>query len=695
MLKALHRLARRMYYALPRPVRNQLRAWNLDTLYNRVKRLAGVSSSLRPGGAPARLPGTNQTAAELCRPYLAALGRRTVICFPIIDWHYRFQRPQQLLLRLAAEGFQVIYVDICVDGIPYFKQGTPLERWSEVVSDNVTRVKIPVGMSSSIYRSVLKPAEADRLSSALLELIEPLQIGDATLLVELPFWTPVAQRLQRELGASLVYDCLDDLAGFDETSAAMLKQEDEIIAGADLVAASAAALMKKVQAKARRTVLVPNGCDPDHFATAPVHPEIATLPKPVIGYFGAISHWFDPEFIRAAAEAFPTASIAMIGSASSDVRRELAGIDNIHWFGERNYTVLPQFLAGLDVCVMPFRRIPLTLATNPVKLFEYFSAGKPVVSTRLPEVEPFAPLVQLAETSDEFVAGIKAALNDPADFADRRRQVARTCSWTARARTLLSALAAPRVSIIIVTWNNWDFTQTCLKSVLEYSLPGQTEVIVIDNGSTDATRVGLYGFQCQHPNMRVVFNDTNRGFAAANNQGLGLATGDILVLLNNDTIVTPGWLSGLCRWLDDPKVGLVGPVTNSIGNEARIETDYQDLTGMLRCARGVRSKAGQGFDIAVLAMYCVAMRREVFEKVGLLDERFGVGMFEDDDYSERMRQAGYRVVCAEDMFIHHFGNMSFKKLKDSARQEIFERNQKLFEAKWGRPWVPHKYRDAA
>jgi GT2 family glycosyltransferase len=60
-----------------------------------------------------------------------------------------------------------------------------------------------------------------------------------------------------------------------------------------------------------------------------------------------------------------------------------------------------------------------------------------------------------------------------------------------------------------------------------------------------------------------------------------------------------------------------------------------------------------------------------------------------------MRQAGYRVVCAEDMFIHHFGNMSFKKLKDSARQEIFERNQKLFEAKWGRPWVPHKYRDAA
>jgi GT2 family glycosyltransferase len=304
--------------------------------------------------------------------------------------------------------------------------------------------------------------------------------------------------------------------------------------------------------------------------------------------------------------------------------------------------------------------------------------------------------VQLAETPEEFVAGIKSALNDPADFPDQRREVARTCDWTARARTLLSALAAPKVSIIIVTWNNWDFTQPCLRSVLEYSLPGQTEVIVIDNGSTDATRVGLYGFQCQHPNLRVVFNDTNRGFAAANNQGLQMATGEVLVLLNNDTIVTPGWLRGLCRRLDDPQVGLVGPVTNSIGNEARIETDYEDLTGMLRCARGVRSKsAGKGFDIAVLAMYCVAMRREVFEKVGLLDERFGVGMFEDDDYSERIRQAGYRVVCAEDVFIHHFGNMSFKKLKDAARQEIFERNQKLFEEKWGRTWVPHKYRNAA
>ena len=413
-----------------------------------------------------------------------------------------------------------------------------------------------------------------------------------------------------------------------------LAQEAELIRSADAVAASSLALLEKVQPSARRSVLVPNGCDPEHFANASVHPEITCLAKPVIGYFGAIAHWFEPDFVKAAATAFPAASIVLIGSATNENRRALAGLHNVHWLGERDYTVLPQFLAGFDVCLLPFRRLPLTLATNPVKLFEYFSAGKPVVSTRLPEVEPFAGLAYLADTPAEFVAGIEAALTDPPELRAQRRQIALSCDWTERAESLMSALAAPRISILIVTWNNWDLTRACLQSVLAFSLPRQTEVLVVDNGSTDGTRLGLYGFQCQHPNLRVIFNDSNRGFAAANNQALRQATGDVLVLLNNDTIATPGWLRGLCRWLEDPAVGLIGPVTNCIGNEAQIATDYHDLAGLLGCARRARTaSAGRGFDITALAMYCVAMRREVLDDVGELDERFEVGMFEDDDFT--------------------------------------------------------------
>jgi len=86
------------------------------------------------------------------------------------------------------------------------------------------------------------------------------------------------------------------------------------------------------------------------------------------------------------------------------------------------------------------------------------------------------------------------------------------------------------------------------------------------------------------------------------------------------------------------------------------------------------------------------MRKDVFEKVGELDEQFGIGMFEDDDYSIRVREAGYRVRLAEDLFIHHWGGASFKKLKEESYRNLFEENRNKFEAKWGRKWQPHKYR---
>src|SRR5262249_46736689 len=137
-------------------------------------------------------------------------------------------------------------------------------------------------------------------------------------------------------------------------------------------------------------------------------------------------------------------------------------------------------------------------------------------------------------------------------------------------------------------------------------------------------------------------NDRNLGFAAANNQGLAIATGTNLVLLNNDTIVPPGWLDRLIRHLDDPAVGLVGPVTNRTGNEAQIETSYRTFGEFLQLAADrARSHAGDRSDIPMLTMFCLALRREAFERLGPLDERYEVGMFEDDDFSLRARAAGF------------------------------------------------------
>ena len=138
-------------------------------------------------------------------------------------------------------------------------------------------------------------------------------------------------------------------------------------------------------------------------------------------------------------------------------------------------------------------------------------------------------------------------------------------------------------------------------------------------------------------------------------------------------------------------MGMVGPVTNSAGNEAKIEVPYTDMDEMNEFARAyTAARDGEFFEIGMLAMYCMAMRTEVLNSVGLLDERFGIGMFEDDDYARRVREKGYRIICAEDAYVHHWGRASFSKLENEAYVRLFEKNRSLFEKKWNIKWSPHK-----
>ena len=252
----------------------------------------------------------------------------------------------------------------------------------------------------------------------------------------------------------------------------------------------------------------------------------------------------------------------------------------------------------------------------------------------------------------------------------------------------------PRVSIVVVTRDNLVFSKLCLESVLANTDYPHYELIVVDNGSGEELLSYLDQLTDRFPFIRVVRNETNRGFAAANNQGLALATGDRFVLLNNDTIVPHGWLTRLVRHLDDPQVGAVGPVTNRIGNEAQIETSYRTYAEFERFAREyTHGHAGERFEIPMLVMFCFAMRRETHERVGPLDEQYHIGMFEDDDYAVRLRSEGYRLVCAEDVFVHHFGGASLGSLLTSGQfQELLKANRERFRRKWGIDWQPHRHR---
>jgi GT2 family glycosyltransferase len=235
----------------------------------------------------------------------------------------------------------------------------------------------------------------------------------------------------------------------------------------------------------------------------------------------------------------------------------------------------------------------------------------------------------------------------------------------------------PKISIIIVTYNNLEYTKMCLESIFKNTEYPSYEIILVDNGSSDGTVMFLEDYKSNHNNIFVLKNSSNLGFAVANNLGVNASIGDTLVFLNNDTLVTPGWLHCLLYHLENnPNAGMVGPVTNGIGNEARIDIDYTDLEDINGfAARRAQRFSGVSFEIRVLALYCSMISRSLFLSLGGLDERYQVGMFEDDDLALKIQHAGLKLLCAEDVFIHHFHKISFNQFTDQEFHRIFQENK--------------------
>ncbi|MHB1560028.1 MAG: glycosyltransferase [Isosphaeraceae bacterium] len=253
--------------------------------------------------------------------------------------------------------------------------------------------------------------------------------------------------------------------------------------------------------------------------------------------------------------------------------------------------------------------------------------------------------------------------------------------------TSLETLDAGLTSILIVTHNQVEYTRQCVDSIRRMT-DEPYELIFIDNASTD----GTIDFLESIPGATVIRNEENRGFPAAVNQGMGVAVGAQILLLNNDTIVTTGWLRRmLCALHHDERIGLVGPCSNFVGSEQQIEVDYETPASL----DGFAWEWGKAHDRERAAThrligFCLLIRRAVADAIGLLDERFGIGCFEDDDYCLRAIRAGYRAVIARDAFVHHYGGRTFMG-SGADFPAIMRENERRFRDKWGldcRPELP-------
>lgn len=257
----------------------------------------------------------------------------------------------------------------------------------------------------------------------------------------------------------------------------------------------------------------------------------------------------------------------------------------------------------------------------------------------------------------------------------------------------LNHSSPPKVSFIIIAFNQADYTKKCIESIKD-KVKVSYEVILIDNASSDETNSI---FSKDYDFIRYYRNKINLGFPVAVNQGIKEALGDYVLILNNDTILTNNLIERLIEVAEsDSKIGIASPISNEVSGLQKDENaKYNSIEEMHKYAIEVREKnKGQLLHFPRVAFLCTLIKKEVIDTIGGLDERFSPGNFEDDDFCLRAQLAGYKTVIAKDAFIHHYGSKSFKANGEKAYTDRLMKNQKIFVDKWGATpdeiWIRNK-----
>ncbi|MFD3257087.1 glycosyltransferase [Paenibacillus lentus] len=626
----------------------------------------------------------------------------TLFRFPIIDWDYRWQRPQQICQQFARHGYKVFYFSI--ETVQLNRPDATFDEIQATVQikeaeENVWLIKLCSYNSLNAYRDAIKhPLDKLYMKWSIEVLKQKFNIHQTVSIVDLPFWSSIVFDLEDN---KVIYDCMDEHAGFSNASAELLALEPELIKKADAVVTSSDILYQKAQNFNSSVHLIRNAGEFDHFAVKPqqLPLDISMVGKPIIGYIGAIAEWFDMNLVFEIAERNPDWNFVLIGNTYYSDTSNIEKLNNVFILGEKPYKELPAYLHAFDVSIIPFQINALTLATNPVKVYEYMAAGKPIVSTALPELAPMKDYVSIATGTMEFETAIWRAFHEKeaeqSTNAKKRRQYAADNTWKDRYHEFQSIILNqlyPKISIIIVTHNNWELTDRCLGSLLQYTTVPRFEIIIVDNASTDQTPANL--LKLTHPNIKTILLSENDGFAGGNNIGIINATGDYVVLLNNDTMVSKDWLPRLMQpFKTDHQIAAVGPMSNFVGNDQKLDFFVGDEVYGANAAwldefHALFDKRFRYTDM--LGFFCVMIKKEIFEKLGHLDKSFGCGMFEDDDYCLRMLQAGYRLAIAEDAFVYHHGSATFNQWDEEQKRSLFLTNKAYYETKWSRTWTEPK-----
>ena len=366
---------------------------------------------------------------------------RPLVVFSHLRWDFVFQRPQHLISRMARAR-RVVWIEEPVDG--------PEHLLEQPTAPGVTayRPQFPGG-SRGFHRDGLP---------ALSRLVDQLMVKERLAGGIAWLYTPLALPLARMINpAVLVYDCMDELSLFQGAPPELVGMEAELLDQADLVFTGGRSLYNAKKSRHPAVHCFPSSVDASHFrraapsGTAEEAEVQAGIPHPRLGFFGVIDERLDIGLVDAMARAHPEWQIILVGPVVKIDAGSLPRHPNIHYFGQQAYEDLPRFLAGWDVCLLPFALNDSTRFISPTKTLEYMAAERPIVSTPIRDVvEPYRGVVSIGETAAEFIAAVEQALmmkdEERSGLVARMRAVVRETSWERTAEqmnTLVAARLAP------------------------------------------------------------------------------------------------------------------------------------------------------------------------------------------------------------------------------------------------------------
>ena len=323
----------------------------------------------------------------------------TIVVFCHLRWDFVYQRPQQLLSRLA-QHYPILFVEE-----PVYDDGDSFMECS-TAAHNVTVCRPHTHSHAVGFHDDQLPLLQPMLAQLLADREAPI----------VWFYTPMALPLLQDIKPSLVvYDCMDELSAFKNSPKQLLQRETALLNLADLVFAGGPSLYEAKRDRHASVHCFASSVDVRHFGQALdrsiSHPLQGGIDHPRLGFYGVIDERFDTGLIDALAEAHPEWQLVLVGPVVKIDPASLPRRANIHYLGQQSYDSLPALLAGWVVCLLPFALNEATRFISPTKVLEYMAAELPIVSTPIADVErPYGHVVAIARDRAAFIGACEAAL---------------------------------------------------------------------------------------------------------------------------------------------------------------------------------------------------------------------------------------------------------------------------------------------